>query len=295
MGGRSLGRPATVSLPVAPDKDARFTPPGWRVPRSALLIAELDVPPVLCALPWERWLAATSRRRNSRFIWIRPSPGWPTTVPPKGSPRFARPDHLANEEVARFVLSASGLPGLATAAAAGDDRRHAARLVHVVGSSVYTSAGWRPRVEGGGSRREASSSAASPRREGLLAPTDLVTDGAGVVVLQASPIAVGAEPFAADREGWFAFAVDVLEAGAASVLTVPPLGEVQAEQAVDITTAWALRTPDDLQPGNVVRLLQDLSRLVTDVSERGRRPRAQDDVVGFIRLLDEGGSRSSVA
>ena len=129
----------------------------------------------------------------------------------------------------------------------------------------------------------------------MVAPTDLVTDGAGVIVLQAPPIEVGAEPFAADREGWFAFAVDVLEAGAASVLTVPPLGERQAEKAVDITTAWALRTPDDLQPRNVVRLLQDISRLVADVSRHGRRPRAQDDVVGFIRLIDEEGSRSSVA
>jgi hypothetical protein len=70
------------------------------------------------------------------------------------------------------------------------------------------------------------------------------------------------------------------------------LGDVQAEQAVDITTAWALQTPDDLQPVNVVRLLQDLPKFVADVPQRGRRPRAQDDVVGFIRLIDEGGSRS---
>ena len=296
--GRSLGHPATVSLSADADKGERFAPSDWRVPRStvfsSVLIAELDVPPVLCTLPWERWLAATSRKPNDTFIWIRPSPGWPATIPPRGPPRFAGPDHMANEKVARFVVPpVSGPSSLATAA--GADSQHNARLVHVVGMPVQTSAGWRLRVERVGSRREASSSPASPRREGLVAPTDLVTDSAGVVVLQAPPITVGAVPFVVDREGWFAFAVDVLEAGAASVLTVPPLGDVQAEQAVDITTAWALGTPDDLQPENVVRLLKDLSRLVAGVSERGRRPWAQDDVVGFIRLLDEGGSRRPVA
>ena len=92
--GRSLRQPATVSL-SAPGKGERFTPADWRVPRrtllSSVIIAELDVPPVLCTLPWERWLAATSRKPNDMFIWIRPSPGWPATVPPKGPPRFARP------------------------------------------------------------------------------------------------------------------------------------------------------------------------------------------------------------
>ena len=172
---------------------------------------------------------------------------------------------MANEKVARFVLPSSSLSSLATAATAGDVCEHKARLVHIVGMPVHTSAGWRLRVEGSG-RRDATSSPASPRREGLVAPTNLVTDNAGVIVLQAPPIAVGAEPFVADREGWFAFAVDILEAGAASVLTVPPLGDVKAEQAVDITTNWALRTPDDLQPRNVVRLLKDLSKLVAEVS-----------------------------
>jgi hypothetical protein len=297
-GGRNLRQPATVSLSAIPGRDERFTPSDWRVPRgmvfSDLLIAELDVPPALCTLPWEHWLAAASRKPNARFTWIRPSPVWPATVPPKGAPLYAGPDHLANEVVARFLLPASGALSLA-AAAEGDDRPGGARLVHVVGMPVYTSAGWRLRVEGVDSRRDASISAASPRREGLVAPTDFVSAGNGVVVLQAPPIAVGAEPFMADREGWIAFAVDVLEAGAASVLTVPPLGDVPAEQAVDITTAWALRSPDNLQPRNVVRLLQDLSKVVAGASERGRQPRAQDDVVGFIRLIDEGGSRSPAA
>jgi len=89
---RNLRQPATVSLSAAPDKGERFTPPDWRVPPSTLLsrvlIAEPDVPPVLCTLPWERWLAATSRKPNDTFIWIRPSPGWPATVPPKGPPRL---------------------------------------------------------------------------------------------------------------------------------------------------------------------------------------------------------------
>jgi hypothetical protein len=290
----SLRRPAKVSLSVVADRVERFTPPRWRVPSSTLLssivFAEVDVPPGLGTLPWERWLSATARSRNDAFIWIRPSPGWPEEVPPAGPPLFAGPDHMANKEVARFVPPVSGAPVSAAQAADGPPN---ARLVHIVGTPVQTAAGWRLRVDGADSRREAVSSPASTRRKGLVAPTDLVTDGAGVVILQASPIPVGATPFAADRDGWLAFAADVLEAGAASVITMPPLGGVEAERAVDITTRWALKARDDLQPGNVVRLLKDLSRLVADVSERGPRPWPQDDVVGFIRLLDGGRGRSS--
>ena len=283
------GRPsATVSLSAAADRGERFTPARWRVPPSTLLssviIAELDVPPALGTLPWERWLAATSRSRNNTFVWIRPSHGWPEAVPAKGPPLFAGPDHMANQKVVGFLPPVSGRPALASAAGDGSSR-----LVHVVGTPVQTSAGWRLRVEGGGSSREAADASASTRRKALVSPTDLVAESASVVVLQASPAAAGAGPFAADREGWFAFAADVLEAGAASVLTVPPLGDEQAEQAVDLTTDWVLRTPDDLQPVNVVRLLKDLTRLVASGSERGERPWAQDDVVGFVRLLDQRG------
>lgn len=293
--GHNLKRPATVSLSAEADHAERFTPPRWRVPPSTLLssivIAEVDVPPGLGTLPWERWLAATSQSRTDAFIWIRPSTGWPEEVPSKGPPLFAGPDHMANKEVARFVPPVSGAPVSAAAQAA--DGPQVARLVHIVGTPVPTAAGWRLRVDGADSRREAVSSPASTRRKGLVAPTDLVTDGTGVVVLQASPIPVGATPFAADRDGWLAFAADVLGAGAASVITVPPLGGVEAERAVDITTRWALKARDDLQPANVVRLLKDLSRLVADVSERGPRPWPRDDVVGFIRLLDGGGRTSS--
>jgi hypothetical protein len=295
---RRGGRPATVSLAADQDQAGRFTPARWRVPRSTLLsslvIAELDVPPALRTLPWERWFAATSRSKTDTFIWIRPGPSWPEAVPPQGTPLFGGPDHMANHKTARFAPPVSGL--LSSLAAQEASHLRNARLVHIVGTPVQTSAGWRLRVEGGGSGREASGPPASTRRQGLVAPTDLVADGAGVVVLQASPTTAGPMPFVADREGWFAFAADVLEAGAASVLTVPPLGDEQAEQAVDLTTDWALGTPDDLQPIHVVRLLKDLTRLVASKAEHdGPRPWVQDDVTGFIRLLDEGGRGPATA
>lgn len=291
--GRSSRRPAMVVLPESPDGSVSFSPPDWHMPHRSWAfgpeVVELDVSPLVSTMPWEHWLAATVRRSKHTFVWIRTCPGWPEALPPNGRPLFAGPDHLMTVKHRRFAVATSGGSRVSTVQTGGEEgSRPSGRLVHLVGAPVRTPAGWRLRIDQTDPYSMSYSRGTSPRRSNLVAPTDL--PAAAVVILQASPIALRAQPFPTDRGGWLSFAVDTIEAGAAAVLTVPPLDDTEAKDAVDLTTKWALSLPDDMQPNNVLGLLVDLSRMVDQAvegSEHLQHPRARDDVIGFIRLNDE--------
>jgi hypothetical protein len=287
-GRRPRGGPATLKKPDADHKDARIEPDNWRLPRWPLGIVriEIDVPASLSAEPWEHWIAGAAGRPEDYYVWVRPSSRWPEWGPPPGAPTYAGPDWLANRDV-EVLPPEFGAPGKRS----GADVSYlpTTRLIHLIGRPVRTSAGWRLRVDEDHSNDSEDPREApyTVRREHLLVPLDLARLGA-VIVVQGSPSLDAAEAFGVDREGIMAFAADTLEAGAAAVLVVPPLGEMIAGQVVDLTTAWA-RNEGQAQPVGVLALLADIATLVDQTARKHgivARPRAQEDVVGFVRFAD---------
>ena len=149
---------------------------------------------------------------------------------------------------------------------------------------MYTSAGWRLRVDKDhvGDSEGTVGAPWSTRRENLVVPVEIARLAA-VVVVQGAPSLSAAEPFDVDREGIMTFALDTLDAGAAAVLVVPPLGEAIAGSVVDLTTTWAQKERR-AQPVDVLALLADLATLVHEAARREDLVtwhRAQDDVVGL--------------
>jgi hypothetical protein len=271
---------------------------GWRLPTSEtdLVLVELDLDGDLDELPWERWIRGSAGAK-APMLWVRRAGDWPHSgLAGAGRLGYAGPQHLANNRLVIFDLDAPSVV------------MH--RAVHVVGTPVQTSAGWRLRVDRpvrsadrpvrsvdrpvpSSSSSSSSKSAPPPyvsgtvgSREGLVAPSQLASERTGVVVLQASPIDAGAESLDDRRPGWIALAREVISAGAAAAIVVPPLNDEAAAQAVDISTAWAVESSSSLTPIIVVNFAAELRRLV-DSQCRTHAPKVgpQDDLLTFLTLL----------
>jgi hypothetical protein len=228
--------------------------PGWRLrnplSKNTVTIIELLVDEAVGGLPWEQWLAVPLFRDGLTLLWVRTTPDWVGDVAPPGPPLYFGPDNLANERVRR---------GAATRAL----EEPPARLVHVVGKPVSTSAGWRIRVEE--LSMSMTKSAPSSRREGLLSPAALARTGTGVVVLQAPTVDQVIEPLDSRREAFFIFAHEVLAAEASAAIVIPGVNERTATQIVDIETQWAAREAADLEPAACLALTAKVGRLLRDV------------------------------
>jgi hypothetical protein len=280
------------SIELGRDALHRFDTSGWRLSSASLLksllVVDLDVDAGLDPFPWEHWVAASLSRPKVSVLWLRTMPGWPEAggVGP-GPPHFAGPINLANNRVLVADL-------------ANAETSTAARLIHVIGTPVTTSGGWRIRVAENANTQERPQSQ-SQLREGLVAPTQVAAPGVGVVVLQAAPIDAPVEPLGTLREAWFLLAREMLSAGASSVVIVPPMDDLSAAKAVEITTTWCLESPSRLQPAHVLGLLAQIRTLVRDVARGvedsvlpalalGLSPDVDplNDVVGMVKRLVRG-------
>jgi hypothetical protein len=230
-------------------------------------------------LPWEQWLnASASADQAPTLLWFRRFGGCPPALRGKrwkqAGAVYHGPKHLAPDRERPPEVR----------------QEPALRMLHVVGTPVPTSAGWRLRV----AETRAQVSTASRRKaagEELLSMARFPLNRTALAVLQADPVDGPPEPLADQRSGFMGCARDLLDGGVGAVLVIPPLPDDVGGEV--IRTAWhmAANRRRPRSPTDLLRLLAHVKRLVAaSEAQVSSSERAVSDVVLFLRAPVEAGA-----
>lgn len=269
---------------MAPIVRKRVRAPWFR----ALTLVELDVASDVEELGWEQQLVAglgPRLRRSLMFfrrseVWLPSAENWRSLARPSS---YFGPRHLLNPDAGWDPLPA--LPGTRQ------------RLVlHVIGTPLPTTAGWRLRVRFGSRSATTESSYLAQQSdlravgasEVVLSVTDLDLHDTDVVVLQPEPDERVARALGSQRKGMLELAQDLISAGASAVIVLPVLTDGFTRAASQVVTDWAGRIPAGRINGPLVALAlhKVLLRVVTDASMDAVTDGAEDPVAArFLRPL----------
>ncbi|MEZ0074820.1 hypothetical protein [Planotetraspora sp. GP83] len=220
--------------------------------------------------PWEQWLGRHSSPDVDRMpLWFRslgdgPEREWRRDWGAMNPPVFFGPRHLGP--------SGAVLPD------------PTARLQHVIGAPVATADGWRLRVETeDGPRASSVRRAENPGREGrLIGSADLGPGEVPLIVLQAEPVDGPPRSLEDQREGFVAFARDLIAEGARAVLIIPPLPDEVAAGAVRLCREHLGDRRRQPGPRTCLRVLTPLRHLIAAAEGRHEGERALFDLIMFL-------------
>lgn len=278
----------------------------WRRLLVSALALEIDRP--LEHHPWEQWLGATApRRAASAHLWFRRE----VTSSDRrrfrtglfrvrrklwrwAAVRYLGPRHIAapsNAAAARGEGShgspalggGAGQVGITSGIAKvgaglgpfGLDSEALAphRVVHLVGTPVDTTAGWRFRVADDRLSDSQVQTRGAALGESLIGADDLPARTTALFVVQSEPVDTPARSLATDRVGVLGFARSLLDAGADAVLVVPPLPDAAAPSVVhEVWRQIAERKRPPLR-WQLLVLLADVKAIVARAEDDGAQSR----------------------
>lgn len=244
---------------LSPDPPPGFDLDGLRLPKLGglrrLAMLEIRIGDVADAmLPWEQWLGAfVSAERAAALLCYRRFRG-PAWTPRRSEWQTAWTERYGSLPNQTPLIH----PGMLLASF---------RLLHIVGTPVPTSAGWRLRVVSSSSASQSASRGAEAGEE-LLSLTAFSMREMGLAVLQAEPVDGPPQTLADQRAGFMGCAQEMMDRGANAVLIVPPLPDEVAGEVLDYL--WKRvhgRRP--LSPTGVLRIQADVKQLVAKASPPG--------------------------
>ena len=229
--------------------------------------------------PWEQWLAAAAPASQvPTLLWFRTVSGRPLAL--SGSrwraagALYRGPRHLVPGQMRR--PQAERDPGL--------------RILHIVGTPVRTTAGWRLRVTETQDGPADTPSRGRVAGEELLSIDQFPLKRTALAVLQADPVDGLQRPLGDLRPGFVGCAQDLLDAGVGAVLIIPPLPDADACRAVQ--TAWQA-VAERRRPVSPTTLLRTLARVKALIAEAEPESEAGEgsvlDVLLFLRTAAGGG------
>ncbi len=235
-------------------------------------------------LPWEQWLAAAAPAKQvPALLWFRAVSGRPPALSGKpwqtAGALYRGPRHLVPGEMRRPQ----------------DEREPGLRILHIVGTPVQTTAGWRLRVAGTQDGPAGAPSRGRVAGEELLSIDQFPLNRTALAVLQADPVDGLQRPLGDLRPGFLGCAQDLLDSGVGAVLVIPPLPDAVAHRAVQTTWQAVAERGRSVWPTTLLRTLAQVKALIAEAGPEGEAgpeaeagERAVLDVLLFLRTAAGG-------
>ena len=241
--------------------------------RPRLTAVQLEIDRDLEDQPWERRVVG-ALPKDMRYL----------PVPYRMAPMLGKPPTRAEWRKARGLIDYRGpeLPGFKGFGRTWPVEPDLRRVALLVGTSVDTSAGWRFRIADDSVDRRISGTSGSTRDLAggeLFAPSRSTVAHMACLVLQAEPIDGLPQRFDSRQyAGLVRLAGAAIDAGAGTVLVIPPVSQPLAEQIYQLLYERIALVNKPLTPTQYLALVKELRELIAGFTVMLRK-----DGIGIFR------------